>query len=224
MSDGSPLYPVSSFVVPVPVPGVDPDAGGQVQVCFSAVWLPYILGALQQLTLPTTWQGDDAVVLAAVERSELLLSIFGQAKMCCERKFAWLCNLAGQDVPHNVTTQVLWDSVQENTGGYTWNFMQPGDLSIDEPGVYTAYCQVRINDSGAGDRRDIQVQFGGVLIAWSVVPPVPGISVLSVTAVFEVTTPGILRVYAYQNSGATLSMAGGNSNRNTHIRIEKIKD
>lgn len=60
--DAYPLYPEPSFPqsVPIPVLGVEPELA----VCFDTAWLPYVLGALQQLLQPTTWQGDDDDILA----------------------------------------------------------------------------------------------------------------------------------------------------------------
>ena len=76
-------YPTGSFQRPVQAPASDPDAGALVSVCFSAAWLPLVLGSLQQLILPATWQGDEAAQVLAIQRAELLMSIFGQAKDGC---------------------------------------------------------------------------------------------------------------------------------------------
>jgi len=68
--------PVSSFVSPVPVPGVDPLAGDCVIFRFNKAWLPYITGALQQLILQTTWQGDPATVQEAqAQAMNLILAL-----------------------------------------------------------------------------------------------------------------------------------------------------
>lgn len=68
---------VGSFQVPVVAPDSDPDEGDQVTVCFSATWLPLVIGALQQLTLQATWQGDTATIQAAQDRAQLLIAMFG---------------------------------------------------------------------------------------------------------------------------------------------------
>jgi len=72
-------YPISvgSFQVPVVPPDVDPDEGQQFTVCFSVDWLPFIVGALQQLTLQATWAGDTATVLQAQDRAQHLIAMFG---------------------------------------------------------------------------------------------------------------------------------------------------
>lgn len=68
---------VGSFQVPVTAPDIDPDDGDQVTVCFAVAWLPFVLGALQQLTLQATWQGDSDAILLAQSRAQLLLAIIG---------------------------------------------------------------------------------------------------------------------------------------------------
>lgn len=74
---------VGSFQVPVIPPGVDPDEGEQITVCFSADWLPFIVGALQQLTLQATWSGDDDAILQAQNRAQLLIAMFGSSDGGC---------------------------------------------------------------------------------------------------------------------------------------------
>jgi len=69
-------HPTSSFNEPVLPPSVEPDEGEQVQVCFAVGWLPYVLGALSQLLLQSTWQGDPADVLLAQGRATNLLGLF----------------------------------------------------------------------------------------------------------------------------------------------------
>lgn len=69
--------PRSSFERPVPLVLVDPDLTPDVTVCIRHEWIPYILGALSQLTLPTTWDTDDPEVLAnQLQRVNLLISNF----------------------------------------------------------------------------------------------------------------------------------------------------
>jgi hypothetical protein len=75
--------PTSSYVEPVTPPSVEPDATPQVQLCFSAAWLPYILGCLAQLSQPTTWDSSDpTVVQLAQDRSQELMSMFAEAGAC----------------------------------------------------------------------------------------------------------------------------------------------
>lgn len=79
-------YPrsIGSFQVPVLPPEVDPDASPLTTVCFSSDWLPLVIGALQQLTLQATWQGDAADVQLASDRAQLLISMFGAADGGCQ--------------------------------------------------------------------------------------------------------------------------------------------
>jgi hypothetical protein len=77
-------HPTSSFNEPVPPPTSEPDEGEQVQVCFSYDWLPYVLGALSQLTLQTTWQGDPEDILLAQGRATNLTGLFANPTCAAE--------------------------------------------------------------------------------------------------------------------------------------------
>jgi len=76
-------HPQPSFVQPVPLVGVNPDASPTVFVCFNAKWLPYIAGALKQLVLQSTWatNNPDEWMLEQ-SRAMTLISMFAQAKPC----------------------------------------------------------------------------------------------------------------------------------------------
>jgi len=65
-------YPVSSFLSPVPPPGIDPDEGGLLLVAYSPEWREVLLGACMQLLNPATWQGTDAEKTRALDRAETL--------------------------------------------------------------------------------------------------------------------------------------------------------
>lgn len=71
--------PVSSFVAPAPLPTADPDAGEMCYVHFAREWLPYLLGALSQLMLQTTWRTDDPAQIALAQaRSMSLITLLAQ--------------------------------------------------------------------------------------------------------------------------------------------------
>jgi microcystin-dependent protein len=66
---------VSSFQWPVPPPGAEPDAEPLRYLCVSEAWLPYVLGALQQLLQSSAWDTDDPAVLAlTLQRADELLA------------------------------------------------------------------------------------------------------------------------------------------------------
>ncbi len=79
MTDSDPIldddlveYEVSK--PPLPIPPTDPSAGTQVSLCFNADWLPYVLGALKQLTARDIWdQSDQDGVTQAVEWANTLI-------------------------------------------------------------------------------------------------------------------------------------------------------
>lgn len=70
--------PVSSFEKAVVPPSVDPDEGELTTVCFSLEWLPYVLGALSQLTQRSAWVGTDDEISDAIALSSALMVLFDQ--------------------------------------------------------------------------------------------------------------------------------------------------
>lgn len=63
-------YPASSFPQPVPAPTTEPDdAGTLLTVQYSWDWRPVLMGAVDQLLNPATWQGDHDTVIAALNRA-----------------------------------------------------------------------------------------------------------------------------------------------------------
>lgn len=61
--------PVGSFQIPVPPPTSGGGSCDELAVTFPPEWLPYILGALQQLTLQSTWQGTPAEIIDTQQRA-----------------------------------------------------------------------------------------------------------------------------------------------------------
>lgn len=72
--------PVSSFERPVPLIFVDPCDRPDVRIEFRHEWLPYVLGALKQLLLQTTWKTDSPQEFYEMQgRVANLLSCFALA-------------------------------------------------------------------------------------------------------------------------------------------------
>lgn len=72
--------PRPSFPQKIVAPDVEPDdTGASVCVTFNAAWHPVVIGALQALMLPATWQGDETTVGIAQDRAALLVDMFGNA-------------------------------------------------------------------------------------------------------------------------------------------------
>jgi len=69
--------PTSSFNQPITPPSTDPDEEEQWTVCFGVAWLTVVLGALDQLLLPSTWIGDADAIQEAQDRSAVLKDLFG---------------------------------------------------------------------------------------------------------------------------------------------------
>lgn len=72
----------SSFNQGITPLSTDPDEGDQWTVCFGVEWLPSILGALDQLLLPSTWIGDADAIQLAQDRAALLKDMFGNPTSC----------------------------------------------------------------------------------------------------------------------------------------------
>ncbi len=109
---------VGSFPLPVVPPDIDPDGGEQVTVCFSVDWLPSVIGALQQLALQATWEGDDAAVLLAQSRAQTLIAMFGQDDGGCEN------TVCLSDVIYDSGTDAIERSID---GGMTYFPLPEGD-------------------------------------------------------------------------------------------------
>jgi len=102
---------VGSFPQPVAIPATEPEDGEQVCVQFGRNWLPYVLGALQQLLLQTTWIYTTEDEVKAVQQSVFdLIAIFGNAIDTGD----CLVNPTFQQ-PDDCTLQVSFD------GGTTWS-------------------------------------------------------------------------------------------------------
>jgi len=75
-------FPKSSFNQAVNPPSTDPDEGDQWTVCFGIAWLTVVLGALDQLLLPSTWIGDADAIQQAQDRAALLKDMIGNPLSC----------------------------------------------------------------------------------------------------------------------------------------------
>lgn len=65
-------YPVPSFTQPVPLPDIPPDEGELIYVAYNPAWIPVLMGAVDQLLLPSTWQGNHDEIIAALNEASLL--------------------------------------------------------------------------------------------------------------------------------------------------------
>lgn len=65
-------YPAPSFKYPIPLPDVPPDEGDLLLVAYNPAWQPALMGAVAQLELPSTWQGDHDQVITALNEVSLL--------------------------------------------------------------------------------------------------------------------------------------------------------
>lgn len=65
-------YPAPSFKYPIPLPAVPPDEGDLIYVGYNPAWIPALMGAVTQLELPSTWQGDHDEIIAALNEVSLL--------------------------------------------------------------------------------------------------------------------------------------------------------
>jgi len=76
-------HPVSSFERPVPLVLVDPDTNPLVCVSFNSSYLPYIIGALKQLLLQSTWDTNDPSQIDLQQMRVFdLIYLFSLAKPC----------------------------------------------------------------------------------------------------------------------------------------------
>lgn len=114
-------HPIGSFIAPVTPPSSPPDGGVCVCVSFSLDWLPYVLGALTQLTLQSTWKVDTADEFRLIQQQATtlitMLATQGYNPMSC------CCNPNGTMTRYNAAgvLQVSYD------GGATWSDFPQGD-------------------------------------------------------------------------------------------------
>ncbi len=123
-------YPISSFPQPVPAPSVEPDdAGTLITVQYSWEWQPVLLGAVDQLLNPYTWQGTHDEVLTAIDRAVYLKTLLQ-------------VNTAELPAPYwddetNVEDEEP-DSTEEWYGGVTDPTVPPGELDFVESALLWA--------------------------------------------------------------------------------------
>jgi hypothetical protein len=76
-------WPQGSFNRPVPIPESAPGDSPLVCLSFNQAWVPYVLGCLKQLILPSTWgDASDPAVQAAQGAANDLIAIFAEAVAC----------------------------------------------------------------------------------------------------------------------------------------------
>jgi len=91
-------HPVGSFVSPVVPPDVEPAEDDKIQVCVSVAWLPYVMGALSQLTLQSTWKSDDPnVILLAQQRATYVIDQFNYQPPCGDVQAPYWDEESGDD-------------------------------------------------------------------------------------------------------------------------------
>jgi len=61
-------HPIGSFQTPVPIPSLLPDQDPLVTVCINQEWVYYVIGALKQLLLQSTWDYPDIASLDAQQQ------------------------------------------------------------------------------------------------------------------------------------------------------------
>lgn len=68
---------MTSFTEGVAIPAQAPGSTPYVYICFNETWLPYVLGALQQLCQPRTWITSSQAALESVlgEAQDLLAQV-----------------------------------------------------------------------------------------------------------------------------------------------------
>ena len=76
--------PQPSFLVPVGAPTPQPGAMPTVCVPLNADWVPFVLGALAQLLLPTTCDGISVSIPEMQARATDLLVLFATALPCMQ--------------------------------------------------------------------------------------------------------------------------------------------
>lgn len=163
--------PQGSFKFPVVPPDVDPDDGDLAVVCFSTAWLPYVYGALQQLTLQATWQGTPSELQLTLDRAMELLDLFHQNGTQCP----------GLMVIRDLRYDDATDQVQQ-----TWD---DGDTWTDVPQLDPRTSPVFLMPPPGGDDPRCQaaaniVRFLEILIDDTLFNIAAGLDAVGITLVF----------------------------------------
>jgi hypothetical protein len=173
--------PYGSFSEPVAIPATEPDAGSQVCVQFGRNWLPYVLGALQQLLLQSTWIYTTKTELLEVQGSVFnLIAMFGNA----------------------IDTG---DCLTEPT------FRQPDDcslqVSIDGGATWATIFDARACAIGAADNQIAEGIAAGILGGPTQLPPTtPPIPLACWTYHVTLTGNGVFKIPFALNDGWTVQI------------------
>lgn len=107
-------YPKPSFPRSVVPPSVDPDEGDLVCIELAPEWLPVLMGAVDQLLLPSTWDANEFNQRLAVQRADTLKNQIADAKPMLQ-------------IRYNALTCLLEQSLD---GGDTWETVPGYELAI----------------------------------------------------------------------------------------------
>jgi len=75
-------HPVSSFPFKLTPPNDEPGDGVQVTFCYNRDYKPFLLGAMAQLTLQSTWNVDPSEIGAVIDKMERFKDIVNDDAFC----------------------------------------------------------------------------------------------------------------------------------------------
>lgn len=180
-----------SFTSPVLPPTVDPDASPNVSVTLACAWIPYVVGALQQLLLQATWKTDDpAVLLLAQQRAFNLIDLFMAAATassggCAQILIPFECSYDFQLSPFDWvaipgfgswTIVQGWNSnvTEDDAGACTKPFAIHSTLAGTLPTINQVHVVGSRQDNVGGAGSAIYLTVGGVQSFWGSLPTVAG--------------------------------------------------
>lgn len=146
----------SSYPTPVPAPNAEPGAAPTVCVQFAGAWLPYVLGALFQLTQPSAWLAGSPGYAAAQAQAQGLMAIFGEAGVCTDMlqfQFTDTCGLQ-----YSVDGGVTWIDVPG------WSTFAPGCFAGptgptgpagESPQLRWSGCTFQVSNDGGATWTDL---------------------------------------------------------------------
>lgn len=98
-------YPVVSFDQPVQSPDIDPDAGDLIYAGFNEAWAQVLCASVDQLRLPSTWEGTDDEKRLATMRANTLKMLLANASVPSVPAPYWEGSSSADDVePRNEQT------------------------------------------------------------------------------------------------------------------------
>jgi len=174
------------------------------------------------------WVGPDGAITAASLTTAGAVAasgaVTGSNTGLLNPQRALLQRRAALTVPNNTTTQMTWDTVVFDVGGF-WNPTFPGSIYIAVTGLYEVVVNISYTPNTTG-LRQVQINRSGSLAGnvgeVSIVAPGTNTATVNFTYVAPLSAGDTLEVWTIQTSGGNLDTAP--PERSPWISIRRVGD